>query len=69
VPSSLLEGTGIDRGSIYVTGRNLWEFTRQQLVDPELAGITDTGNVALGGSQSITLSAPRQLQIGVEMTL
>lgn len=69
LPSSLLEGTTLDRGSIYVTGRNLWEFTRQDLVDPELAGITTTDNVALGGSQSVTLSAPRQLRIGLEVTL
>jgi hypothetical protein len=69
LPSSLLDGTTLDRGSVYVTGRNLWEFTRQELVDPELAGLTDTGNVALGGAQSVTLSAPRQLQVGIEVTL
>ena len=70
VPQGLLEGTGLERGSIYVTGRNLWEFTRQELVDPELAGLSaNTDAVALGGSQSITLSAPRQLQVGLEVTL
>jgi hypothetical protein len=70
LPGGILEGTGLERGSIYVTGRNLWEFTRQDLVDPELAGLSDnTDSVALGGSQSITLSAPRQLQVGVEVTL
>lgn len=69
VPGSLLDVAGIDQGSIYVTGRNLWAFTRQELVDPELAGLTDTDNVALGGSQSITLSPPRQIQVGVEITL
>ncbi|MEF8817775.1 MAG: SusC/RagA family TonB-linked outer membrane protein [Salinibacter sp.] len=69
VPSSFLEAVGLEQGSVYVTGRNLWEFTRQELIDPELAGITDTGNVALGGSQSITLSAPRQIRVGIEVTL
>ena len=70
IPSGFLEGTGLEQGSIYVTGRNLWEFTRQDLVDPELAGLSNnTDSVALGGSQSITLSAPRQLQVGVEVTL
>ena len=53
-----------------MTGRNLWELTRQELVDPELAGLSaNTDAVALGGSQSITLSAPRQLQVGLEVTL
>jgi outer membrane receptor protein involved in Fe transport len=70
VPSSLLQGIAIEQGTVYVTGRNLWEFTRQTLVDPELAGLSDnTNSVALGGSQSVTVSAPRQLRIGVEVTL
>jgi len=70
VPSEFLNGIGLEGGSVYVTGRNLWEFTRQTLVDPELAGLSDnTDAVALGGSQSVTLSAPRQLRVGLEVTL
>jgi TonB-dependent SusC/RagA subfamily outer membrane receptor len=69
LPSTFLNGIGLEQGSIYVTGRNVWEFTRQEFVDPELAGITDTEGVTLGGSQSVTLSAPRQLRVGVEITL
>ncbi|PQJ34660.1 hypothetical protein BSZ35_08660 [Salinibacter sp. 10B] len=69
LPSQFLSGIGLAQGSVYVTGRNIWEFTRQEFVDPELAGLTDTGSVALGGSQSVTLSSPRQLRVGVEITL
>ena len=69
LPSQFLSGIGLEHGSVYVTGRNIWEFTRQEFVDPELAGLTDTGSVALGGSQSVTLSSPRQLRVGVEITL
>ncbi|MFB6248488.1 MAG: SusC/RagA family TonB-linked outer membrane protein [Salinibacter sp.] len=69
VPRELLEGLSLNSASLSLTGRNIWAFTRQELVDPELAGITDTEGVALGGSQSVTLSPPRQVQLSLEVTL
>jgi len=53
---------------VYLTGRNLLTFTRQDLVDPELAGLTDTAGLELGGEQSVTLSPPRQVRLGIEVS-
>ena len=53
--------------SVFVTGRNLLTFSRQDLVDPELAGLTSGGGLQLGGEQSITLSPPRQFRLGLEV--
>lgn len=68
LPSGFLQQLGIQSGSLYLTGRNLLMFTRQDLVDPELAGINDTGGLELGGEQSVTLSPPRQMRLGIEVT-
>jgi TonB-linked SusC/RagA family outer membrane protein len=69
IPRELLQGLNINSANISLTGRNIWAFTRQELVDPELAGITDTDGVSLGGSQSITLSPPRQIRLSLEVEL
>jgi TonB-linked SusC/RagA family outer membrane protein len=68
LPGSLIQQLGMRSGSVYLTGRNLLLFTRQDLVDPELAGLTDTEGLELGGEQSITLSPPRQMRFGIEVT-
>jgi TonB-linked SusC/RagA family outer membrane protein len=68
LPGSLIQQLGMRSGSVYLTGRNLLLFTRQDLVDPELAGLTDTEGLELGGEQSITLSPPRQVRFGIEVT-
>ncbi len=68
LPGSFIEQLGMQSGSVYLTGRNLLLFTRQDFVDPELAGLTDTGGLELGGEQSITLSPPRQVRFGLEVT-
>lgn len=74
VPSSILNRLGAQSGSVTATMRNIWEFTRQEFIDPELAGVTDglagvrNARLQLGGVQSATLSAPRQFRLGLELT-
>ena len=69
LPLQTLQEWGLQRASVFLTARNLWTFTRQELVDPELTGISDSAGLELGGEQSITLSPPRQFRLGVEVTL
>jgi len=68
LPGTLMQQLGLRSGSVYLTGRNLLIFTRQDLVDPELAGLTDTAGLELGGEQSVTLSPPRQVRLGIEVS-
>jgi len=73
VPERFLTRLGATGGQVSVTARNVWEFTRQEFVDPELAGVNDgaggVGNAGLqlGGVQSATLSAPRQLRVSLQL--
>ena len=67
LPRNLTDRLGLLSASIFVQGRNLLTFSRQDLVDPELAGLTSGGGLQLGGEQSITLSPPRQIRIGIEV--
>ena len=54
-----------ERGSIYGSLRNIWIWSRTEMVDPELNGISG-GGLALGGENSTTASAPRKYRLGVE---
>ncbi len=67
LPRPFTERLGLLSASVFVTGRNLLTFSRQDLVDPELAGLTSGGGLQLGGEQSITLSPPRQFRLGLEV--
>ncbi len=69
LPDAFLEPLRLSSASVSLAGRNLFTFSRQDLVDPELAGITSGGGLQLGGSQSITLSPPRQVRLSLEVTL
>lgn len=55
-----------DRGSIYASGRNLWIWSKTDMIDPELNGLSG-GGLALGGESSITASSPRRWRFGVEL--
>lgn len=72
LPTRLTDRLNLQGAMLFATGRNLWKFTRQELVDPELAGLNDSDpgdavNITLGGAQSITLSPPRQFRLGLEL--
>ncbi|MGM0704776.1 MAG: SusC/RagA family TonB-linked outer membrane protein [Bacteroidota bacterium] len=69
LPDSVLNSLNLSAASVTLAGRNLFTFSRQDLVDPELAGLTSGGGLQLGGAQSITLSPPRQVRLSLEVTL
>jgi hypothetical protein len=69
LPDQITNSLRLERALISLSGRNLFTFSKQDLVDPELAGITDGGGLQLGGTQSITLSPPRQVRLSLEVTL
>jgi hypothetical protein len=54
------------RGTLYASGRNLWIWSANQLIDPELNGLSG-GGLALGSESSITASSPRRFRFGVEL--
>ncbi|MGI9174912.1 MAG: SusC/RagA family TonB-linked outer membrane protein [Rhodothermales bacterium] len=71
LPRPYAERFNLQTASVFVTGRNLLTFTRDlgnALLDPELSGFNDSdGLLELGGEQSITLPAPRQFRLGLEV--
>ncbi|MFQ5570412.1 MAG: SusC/RagA family TonB-linked outer membrane protein [Rhodothermales bacterium] len=67
LPRQFTDRLGLLSASVFVQGRNLVTLSRQDLVDPELAGLTSGGGLQLGGEQSITLSPPRQFRLGLEV--
>ncbi len=65
LPESLAARLGARRASVYVSGRNLWTWSRNKMADPELAGLSG-GGLRLGSSSSITLPPNRAFTLGVE---
>ncbi len=65
VPDEWASMMGADRGSIYGSIRNLMIWSKTEIVDPELNGLSG-GGLALGGENSTTASAPRKYRFGVE---
>ncbi len=65
VPGEWASRVGADRGSVYGSVRNIWIWSRNDLVDPELNGISG-GGLALGSENSTTASPPRKFRFGVE---
>ena len=68
VPSDYLDMFNLSSAQVSLSGRNLFTFARQDLVDPELAGLTSGGGLQLGGAQSVTISPPRQVRLALEVT-
>jgi TonB-linked SusC/RagA family outer membrane protein len=81
LPRRLAGRMGVDRATLYGTVRNVYTWVPEKqclfaddclsnLVDPELNGVasSDVGNLQLGGATSITLPAPRQFRLGVEVS-
>ncbi|MEZ4416856.1 MAG: TonB-dependent receptor [Gemmatimonadota bacterium] len=66
LPESMASQLGASRATVYGSVRNVWIWSRNGLIDPELSGVNDNG-LELGGESSITISAPRAFKFGVEV--
>ncbi len=66
LPERVAARLGARRATVYASGRNLWTWSRNKMVDPELAGLSG-GGLRLGGSSSITLPPNREFKLGVEV--
>lgn len=66
VPERFATSVRADRATLYASGRNLWIWSANDLIDPELNGLSG-GGLALGGESSITASVPRRFRFGVEL--
>ncbi len=65
LPNDLAARVGANRGSVYGSIRNIWIWSRNKLIDPELNGLSG-GGLVLGGENSTTASVPRKYRLGVE---
>ncbi len=68
VPSSAYRRFGFDRATLYLNVRNAFIFSRTPMIDPELNGLSAGGSLQLGGQSSVTLSPPKQLRFGLDLT-
>ncbi len=66
LPDDVATTVGASRATLYLSGRNLWIWSRNQLVDGELNGLSG-GGLALGSESSVTLSPNRMYRLGVEV--
>jgi hypothetical protein len=67
LPTSLTSRLGVDRAQIFASIRNLAIFSKNELIDPELNGLSG-GGLSLGSESSVTLSPPRQFRLGVDIS-
>ena len=67
MPDALADAIRVERGMIYGSIRNLWIWSANDLIDPELNGLSG-GGLVLGSESSITASMPRRFRLGVEVT-
>jgi outer membrane receptor protein involved in Fe transport len=65
MPDDWAQRIGASRGTVYGSIRNIWIWSRNEMVDPELNGIGDSG-LALGSESSTTASPPKRFRFGVE---
>lgn len=68
VPTVWAGYVGADRATVYLSGRNLKIWSKNDVIDPELAGLTSGEALQLGAESSITLSPPRAFRFGVELS-
>ncbi|MXX54882.1 MAG: TonB-dependent receptor [Gemmatimonadetes bacterium] len=66
LPESVAGGVNASRATLYLNGRNLWIWSRNQMIDGELNGLSG-GGLRLGSESSITLSPNRTFRLGVEV--
>ncbi len=67
LPADVAGLLNANRATLYASGRNLWIWSRNQLIDGELSGTSNGGGLELGGESSITLSPNRTFKLGVEV--
>ena len=67
LPEDIAASMGAHRATVYATGRNLWTWSRNRLIDPELNGVSFGGGLVLGSESSITLPPNRTYRLGVEV--
>ena len=66
LPEAVYNSLNVSRAEVYVTGRNLWIWSRNELIDPELNGLSG-GGLRLGSESSVTLSPNRTFRFGVQV--
>ena len=74
LPRTMMQRLGLTSASVFGTVRNLYTFSGQDLLDPEISGVSSNSSATeavdgleLGGEQSSTLSPPRQFRLGIEI--
>ena len=67
LPESVATLVNASRATVYASGRNLWIWSRNMLIDGELSGTSNGGGLELGSESSITLSPNRTFKLGVEV--
>ena len=65
LPDYLSQRLGASSGVLFGSVRNVYIWSKNPLVDPELAGF-NSGGLELGGTTSTTMSPPRSFRIGLE---
>jgi TonB-dependent starch-binding outer membrane protein SusC len=66
MPQMLVDAMRVERGNIYGSIRNIWIWSKNDMVDPELNGLSG-GGLVLGSQSSVTASAPRRFRFGVQV--
>lgn len=66
MPETLAQVLRSERGALYASVRNIWIWSRNELVDAELNGLSGSG-LELGGESSVTASPPRRFRFGIEL--
>ncbi len=65
LPANLAQRLGASSGTLFGSVRNVYIWSKNPLVDPELSGYVG-GGLELGGETSTTMSPPRSFRIGLE---
>ena len=66
LPESFATRLSASRATLYLSGRNLWVWSRNHLIDGELNGLSG-GGLVLGSESSVTLPPNRMYRLGVEV--
>ena len=66
MPDLLVDAMRIERGQLYASIRNIWIWSKNDMVDPELNGLSG-GGLVLGSESSVTASSPRRFRFGVQV--
>ncbi len=66
LPEGVARLVNVGRATLYVNGRDLWIWSRNQMIDGELNGLSG-GGLRLGSESSITLSPNRTFRLGAEV--